>query len=206
MNKQYTFVCILLTCLCLSSCQSHESVPAYFNIEATEQLLNKERELHPYPNIGDGDIFDFANINGAPLSEKNHDVKEIIKMYSTTWSIDELHYPIVIDIEQNEIYVEPNIGLYGIEFETDRIKVNDIHKVHELFEKYNVLDWQNYYSNVKDYHSYEDGAYWKLVVQYADGTIEIFRGSGTDFDEIIPHNYYDFMNQLGEYVSRHLND
>lgn len=167
-------------------------------------MLNQEKEIRPYPNIGDEDIFDFAFINGAPKAEESHEVDDIIKMYATTWSIDELHHPIAIDIENNEIYVEPSVRLHGVEFETDRKKVDNTDKVLELFEQYDVLHWQNYYSNVKDFHSYEDGASWRVVVQYEDGTIEIFRGEGTRFEEIIPDHYTNFMNELWEYVNGHI--
>lgn len=204
MRKMCVTAIITIACLFLASCQFSNTVESYINIDATEKLLNKEKEVRKYPDVGDEDIFDFAFINGASETEESHEVDEIIKMYASTWSIDELHHPIAIDIENNEIYVEPNISLHGVEFETDRKKVDDTDKVLDLFEQYDVLHWQNYYSNVKDYHSYEDGASWRLVVQYEDGTIEIFRGEGTSFAGITPDHYTDFMNELGKYVNEHL--
>lgn len=195
-------------CLLLWGCQSSASIESLINKEATEKLLTEmeERELPPYPDVGDEDIFDFAFINGAPKTEESHEVEEIIKMYATTWTIDELHHPIAIDIANNEIYVEPDVKLFGVEFETERKKVDDIDKVLELLDKYDVLNWQNYYSNVKDYHSYEDGASWSLMVQYEDGTTEEFYGKGTFFREIIPDHYEDFMKELGNYVAGHFGE
>lgn len=196
---------LICICLFLIGCQSNSTVDSYINIEATEAFLNKEKEVRTYPNIGDDDIFDFAFIKGAPKAEESHDVNEIIKMYSTTWTIEEPHYPLVIDIENSQIYEEADVGgPHGVRFEESRKKVNDIEIVLGLFEKYNVLSWQNYYSNVKDYHSYEDGASWRVLVQYEDGTIETFRGEGKSFEGILPDNYNDFMNELDAYVTGHL--
>lgn len=204
MKNLYIVALSIVICLFLVGCQIDETVKSYINVEATEKLLNQKKEPVPYPNIEGENIFDFAFINGAPKTEGNHKVNDIIKMYASTWSIDELHHPIAIDIANNEIYVEPSVKLYGVEFETERKKVDDTAKVLELFEQYDVLHWQNYYSNVKDYHSYEDGSSWKLVVQYEDGTIESFRGEGTSFEEIIPDHYTDFMDKLWKYVNGHL--
>lgn len=198
MNK--SSLLLLIGCLFLAGCQSNDQGASYINIEATEHFLNQEKEERNYPDIGDEDIFDFAYIKGAPEAEDDHKVDDIIKMYATTWSIDELHDPIVIDIENSEIYVEPSLDYLGVQFETERKKVDDIADVVALFDTYDVLDWQHDYSNVKDYHSYEDGASWSLGVQYSDGTVDKFRGEGTSFNEIIPDNYHDFMDALGAYV------
>lgn len=206
MRKLYVIVFIIVAYVFLAGCQFGDTVESYINVEATEELLNKEKEVRQYPDVGDEDIFDFAFVNGAPETEESHEVNDIIKMYATTWSIDELHHPIAIDIKNHEIYIEPEVKLFGVEFEIGRKKVDDIEIVLELFDKYEVLSWQNYYSNVKDHHSYEDGSSWKLLVQYEDGTIETFRGSGTRFSDIIPENYTDFMNELADYVAGHLDE
>jgi len=195
---------MLIGIMFLVGCQSSDQTASYINIEATEKFLNQEKEESHYPDIEDEDIFDFSYIKVAPEAEKDHKVDDIIKMYATTWSIDELNDPIVIDIENSEIYAEPSVDHLGVQFETERKKVDDIDDVVALFDTYDVLDWQHYYSNVKDHHSYEDGASWSLVVQYSDGTVDKFRGEGTSFKEIIPDNYYDFMDALGVYVVDHI--
>jgi len=207
-KRIYALSIMALASLFLWGCQSSASIDSLINKEATEKWLTKmeEGELPPYPDVGDEDIFDFAFINGAPKTEESHEIDEIIKMYTTSWTIDELHHPIAIDIANNEIYVEPDVRLFGVEFETERKEVDDTDKVLELFATYDVLNWQNYYSNVKDYHSYEDGASWSLMVQYEDGTTEKFYGNGTLFREIIPDHYDDFMKELGSYVTGHLGE
>src|SRR5699024_1675459 len=134
----------------------------------------------------------------------DHTVDAMIEMYASRSSIDEFCDSIVIGIEYSESYGEPSVDHLGVQFETERKKVDDIDDVVALFDTYDVLDWQHYYSNVKDHHSYEDGASWSLVVQYSDGTVDKFRGEGTSFKEIIPDNYYDFMDALGVYVVDHI--
>lgn len=202
--KRLNILAFIVVALLLAGCQSEDTVASYINVAATEKLLNKKNEDSELPNTGDIDIFDFAYINQAPRTEESHEVADIIKMYATTWSIDEHHYPIAIDIQNKEIYVESSVRRYGIEFETDRIKADDMDQVLQLFETYDVLNWQNYYSDVKDYHSYEDGASWSLTVQYDDGTIEKFRGEGMSFSDIVPDNYPDFMKELETYVNGYL--
>lgn len=204
MKRLYVLGIITVACILLASCQADDTVDSYIDVEATEKMLEKEKEEAQYPNVGDADIFDFAYIKGAPEADGNYDVDDIIKMYASTGSFDDPQPPIAIDIENNEIYVEPDIGRYGVDLEKKRKQVDDTDKVLELFERYDVLDWQNYYSDVKDYHSYEDGSSWSLVVQYEDGTIEEFRGEGTT--NITPDNYSDFMNELKDYVAEHLDD
>lgn len=204
MKKLYVLVMITVACIVLASCESDDQVTTYINIEATEKMLNMEKEEPQYSDVGDADIFDFAYIKGAPKAEDDYDVDDIIKMYASTGSFDDPQPPIAIDIENNEIYVEPNIGRYGVDREKERKQVNDTDRVLELFEQYDVLEWQNYYSDVKDYHSYEDGGSWSLVVQYEDGTIEEFRGEGTT--DITPDNYSDFMSDLKSYVAEHIDD
>src|SRR5690625_8006470 len=96
---------MVLASLFLWGCQSSASFGSLINKEATEKWLNKmeEGELPPYPDVGDEDIFDFAFINGAPETEESQEIDEIIKMYTTEWTIDELHPPIANDIGHNEI-------------------------------------------------------------------------------------------------------
>src|SRR5699024_12494225 len=90
-------------------CQSSDQTASYINIEATEKFLNQQKEERHYPDIEDEDIFDFSSIKVAPEAEKDHKVDDIIKMYATTWSIDELNDPIGVDIESNELDVKPSV-------------------------------------------------------------------------------------------------
>src|SRR5690625_3584638 len=149
-------------------------------------------------------MFDIDYIKRETKAEDYYDVDDIIKMYASKGSFDDPKPPIAIDIENNEIYVEPNIGRYGVDREKERKQVNDTDRDLELFERYDVLEWQNYYSDVKDYHSYEDGGSWSLVGQYEDGTIEEFRGEGTT--DITPDNYSDLKSDLKRYVAEHIDD
>lgn len=206
MKRINVIVMIIGVSFLLVSCRLNDAVESYINVKETEKMLNKDKRHIQYPNVGDEDTMDFAFINGAPKTEVNHEVDDIIKMYATRSTFDELKTPIAIDIEKNEIYIEPNIHSFGVVFGERRKEVNDTYKVIDLFEKHNVLSWNHYYANVKDYHSYEDGVSWRILVQYADGTIETFRGQGTQFNEITPENYNDFMNELENYVDGHLKE
>src|SRR5690625_3067033 len=175
MKRLYVLVMTTVACIVLASCESDDQVTTYINIVATEKMLNMDKEEPQYSDVGDADIFDFAYMKGAPKAEDDYDVDDIIKMYASTGSFDDPQPPIAIDIEDNEIYVEPNIGRYGVDREKERKQVNDTDRVLELFEQYDVLGWQNYYSDVKDYHSSDDGGSWSLVVQSEDGRIAEFR-------------------------------
>lgn len=188
----------------LVGCQSDDRVASYINVEATERFLDNEKEEQIYPDVGDEDIFDFAFIKGAPEAKSNHEVDDIIKMYAGVSSFDEPHDPIAIDIEKSEIYQEPSIRSLGVDIGDEHRKVDDIDELVELFDTYDVLNWQHYYSDVKDYHSYEDGISWSILIQYSDGSIDEFRGEGMSFKDIIPENYDDFMGALEEYVVKHV--
>src|SRR5690625_5606660 len=115
MKRLYVLVMTTVACIVLASCESDDQVTTYINIVATEKMLNMDKEDPQYSDVGDADIFDFAYIKGAPKAKDDYDVDDIIKMYASTGSFDDPQPPIAIDIENNEIYVEPNIGRYGVD-------------------------------------------------------------------------------------------
>src|SRR5699024_12675160 len=111
---------ITVVCIVIESYDLYNQITNYINIEDTEKMLNMEKEEPQYSDVGDADIFDFAYIKGAPKAEDDYDVDDIIKMYASTGSFDDPQPPIAIDIENNEIYVEPNICRYGVDREKER--------------------------------------------------------------------------------------
>ena len=166
------------------------------------QLENKDSQLLP-PQETALDIFDFSFIRSAPVTEKSQPVENVIKVYHGEWSMERAP-AVAIDVENKEIYIEPRMANRGVRAHGGTKVIEDAEKVIQILEKYDIQNWQHYYSNVKDTTSYEDGASWSLWLQYDDGSVEIFRGEGTFWKDITPDNYQSFVNELTEFVEERI--
>ena len=147
------------------------------------------------------DIYDFSFIKLAPNSKKKQDVDDLIKIYFIE-NDSSLDTGFAVDIENELVYIDPRVGSRGIRrTNDDPDEINNAEDFIDLVEKYEVQNWKKRYA---DHLDVEDGYGWKLILQYAYGTIETHSGSGIDMEKITPSNFYSFTKDLALAVKQGL--
>lgn len=174
--------------LLLLGCQSEK------NNNEQPKIAEKEQE-----NKNEVDIFDFHHIDKAPETTEKHSLNDVIKVYFDEFTFDDPDGGIAIDIEHNEIYLQPIISVSGLRPRKGIEAIQDADEVIDILKKYDVQAWKLDYT-FEDPETYEDGYSWNLWLQYADGSVQKFGGSGTDVDKLTPENFNGFGKELHEFV------
>lgn len=147
------------------------------------------------------DIYDFSFIELALHSKKKQDVDDLIKIYFIE-NDSSLDTGFGVDIENKLVYIDPRVGSRGIRRSSDDPdEINNVEDFINLVEKYEVQNWKKRYA---DHLDVEDGYGWKLILQYADGSIQTYSGSGIDMEKITPSNFNSFKKDLAETVEKGL--
>ncbi len=72
-------------------------------------------------------------------------------------------------------------------------------------EKHDVKSWKGDYT-FENPDSYQDGYGWDLWLQYEDGSVEKFKGSGTDIDKLTPEQFDDFVKDVYRFAEEKIGD
>lgn len=135
---------------------------------------------------------------GSYNHSKEKSMDKVIKIHFSEWTIDERPYSTAIDIENNEVYVDPIMSRRGLRAHKI-VKIENASEVIDLLKIYDVQSWRNNYT-FEDPRSYEDGYSWGLWLQFEDGMEENYAGEGTDIEKITPKNLRAFVKELTEFV------
>jgi len=161
---------VFFTCLALFACnQGHD-----------EDILDDEQVKY--------DIYDFYFINRAPVETEKHPLDELIKIYYSTKAV-------AIDVGNNELLEKPRFATNGVAIFEDPLPFDDKEGLIEILEKYQVQEWKEDYTT-EDPDSYQDGYGWMMLLQFEDGTIERYKGSGSYKEDVVPENFDDFANDM----------
>lgn len=154
------------------------------------------------PNMANKVSYDFYTFLQSPEATEKQDVSKIIKLVVTKneGAQDET---IVLDLDNEEIHIDPWMSSYGINSEEETQSFDDKEEVLHILETYKVQDWKDDYTT-EDSASYEDGVGWNVWLQYEDGTVQSHKGSGSGLEQITPEGFDDFFNELDEFVNKHL--
>lgn len=143
---------------------------------------------------GNIDIFDFSFINRAPKATEKHNLDEVIKFYFNTNL--PLSTVIAIEVGNNEIYKEPRYSALGVDTFEEPIVFDDKATLVNILGKYNIQDWKEDYTT-EDPATFDDGAGWKLLLQFEDGSTEAHGGEGTT-DKIFPKEFDAFVEEIDQ--------
>ncbi|MCR6111560.1 hypothetical protein HXA35_14525 [Bacillus sp. A301a_S52] len=199
MKKILFFLLAFAVCIFIVGCQDTENSKERIESEETNESKETE-ELE----VAKEKLFDIYYIFEAPKATEQHDLSEVIKVVFNS-NINDIDMPIAINIQENEIYINPRISSRGVRVRNGAKRINDIEKVIEIFEKYNIQEWKEDYS-VEDPSDYEDGASWSLLLQYQDGSLRKYSGAGSESKGITPDNFDDFAKELNDFVNERLDD
>lgn len=198
MRKLLTYFLITVPYLFLFGCQQSVSD----RIDETIYRVNIDQESKDTTRIQKNNqynIFDFKHIDKAPETTNIHSLKEVIKIYFSRWTFDD-SYTVGVDIENNKIYVNPIINPSGLHARNGIVQIKNADRVLDILEEYEVQRWK---STFNDPNMYTDGSSWKLWLQYENGLVKKYRGSGME-DENTPDNFDDFSNDLTQFVEEGL--
>ncbi|SDZ53196.1 hypothetical protein SAMN05421736_11612 [Evansella caseinilytica] len=151
------------------------------------------------------DIFDFKHIKKAPEATEKQPISKVIKVFFDEWTFDDPYEAIAIDIENNEIYVNPIISARGLRAQDGIVQISNTEKIIDILNKHNVQEWKRNYT-FEDPETYQDGYSWSLLLQFEDGTVEKHWGDGTNKKKLTPDNFDDFAKELNEFVKERLED
>ncbi|GAA0306467.1 hypothetical protein GGQ92_001805 [Gracilibacillus halotolerans] len=200
MKKSFLiYLLIFSSCFLLLSCeQGNENEPN--NNKEENDDIEQEGEGE---TMSQEDALQFENIGKAPESDTKKPISEVAKVIFTESSLDTAYEPIAIDLENNEIYINPTISIHRFSSYEDTVQFDHAQKVKELLEKYDVQNWERDYT-FEDPETYEDGYSWRLWLQFEDGTVEKHKGAGTSKKEITPENFEEFSKELRQLVNASL--
>lgn len=148
-------------------------------------------------NMSEDLFYDFYLFLKSPRATEKHDLSEVIKIVYTD-SNSSTGNTIALDLEKNHILKDPWMSSHGINSMGEYKQIDDMEKVIDILEKYNVQEWKEDYS-FEDPSTYEDGYGWNLYLQFQDGTVERHKGSGTLKKNIIPEQFSEFFNELNKF-------
>lgn len=167
-----------------------------------EESTVKKEDLKGESTLKEENLYDIYFLFKAPKATEKQDLSKIIKIVFS-YSDGSTGNTIALNVEEDGIYIKPSVQSIGVRATKGIKKIDDMEKVVEIFDKYNVQDWKEDYS-VEDPSSYEDGIGWNLWFQYKDGTVQSSRGSGTGLESITPEEFDDFFNELSDFVDERL--
>src|SRR5699024_1743913 len=183
MKKMIFFFLFLGICILISGCGEKKGL---------EELIMNEEEL-----------FDIYYIKEAPITNEKHSITEVIKVVFSM-SDSSTGDTLAIDIEENEVYIDPWMSSLGVNTVEGTKKVEDAEKVLDVLKKYNVQEWKKDYTR-KNSSTYEDGFGWSLKLQFKNGMVEEHSGSGSE-DEVTPENFEEFYEELSQFVDERLDE
>lgn len=188
MRRKFVFYTIIL-CLVMVGCTTNNAEKIKEDTEVTNEGNNE----------GDGDktmdgidIYDFYFINKAPLANEKHSFDQLIKVYFS-------YKGIAVDVKNKELYEKPRFSTNGVTTFEDPIKFEDKEGLVDILEKYDVQQWKENYTT-EDPDSYQDGFGWQLMLQFEDGTVEKYRGSGSFKEDVIPDNFEQFSDEIEAFI------
>ncbi len=163
---------------------------------------NSTKENLGGSNMSDKVSYDFYTFLQSPQATEKQDFSKVIKLVVTQneGSQDET---LVLDLENEEILIDPWMSSHGINSQGETQSVDDMREVLNIIERYNVQDWKDNYST-ENPTSYEDGVGWNVWYQYEDGTVQSHKGSGSGLEKITPEGFDDFFNALETFVNERL--
>ncbi len=187
MKQNYYLFSIIILCLILVGCKDT-------NDEAIHEQPDTKKE-----EVADGrDIFDFYYINRAPEATEKHPLNELIKIYFSTKSV-------AIDVENQELIEKPRFATNGVATFEDPLPFTDKEGLLEILEKYNVQEWKEDYTT-EDPDTYDDGYGWMMLLQFEDGTIERYKGAGTEEETVFPENFDEFAEEMETFKDDHIKE
>ncbi len=148
------------------------------------------------------DIFDFKHLTKAPKATEAHAVDEVIKVFFQKQSFDQPNDGIAIDLNTNELYLRPIIGIRGLRADAGIIQIKQAADVRDVLETYDVLSWDTSYMNQSG-EPQEDGSSWELILQFVDGTVMIHQGNE---DGGTPKGFDRFVSELATFVTKKKNE
>ena len=195
MGRKVAFLILILSLLIvlITACKGKEEAD---NSNNNVQYENNNGENVEDDQMDDIDIYDFYYINKAPRAVEKHSLDNLIKIYFSAKNI-------AVDIEEHEIYMDALYSRNGIDTFEDTIELNDKEGLINILEKYDIQKWKDDYTT-EDPDSYEDGYGWLLLLQFEDGTVEKYRGTGPLKDEVIPDNFDAFGNELEDFINEQI--
>ncbi|MEI3612452.1 hypothetical protein [Pseudogracilibacillus sp. SO30301A] len=204
MKQLRNYFLIFYACLFLLGCQTFKDQEE--NETTNTGNLNGQNENEKAKeNVSEIDIFDFENFGRTPEATEKHSIDEVIKIYFSEWTFDDPFEPIAINIETDEIYVNPSLSFVRFSTYDEVVKINQTEQVLEILETYDVQSWKTDYT-FEDPDSYEDGYSWRLWLQFADGTVEKYSGEGTNVEKLTPDNFQEFAKELRSFVEEKLKE
>jgi len=162
--------------------------------EQNNQVISNENTEHD----GEVDIFDFYFINRAPIATEKHPLDELIKIYLSSKGV-------AIDVKNNELYEKPRFSTNGVATFEDPLQFHDKEGLLEILETYHVQEWKEDYTT-EDPGTYQDGFGWLMILQFEDGTVEKYRGSGPFKEDVVPENFDEFANDIAEFKNEIINE
>src|SRR5690625_1645094 len=199
MKGLLSYFSIFIICFLLLGCQTST------NQDRDETTITENNNEGEDNNMNEVDIFQFENIDKAPEATEKPPVNEVIKIFFSEWTFDAPYEPIAINIESNEVYVNPSLSLHRISTYDDTVSISDAEEILEILERHEVQSWERDYT-FEDPDSYQDGYSWRLWLQFEDGTVEKHSGEGTDVEKLTPNNFREFVNELESFVEEKLQD
>ncbi|WP_106496546.1 hypothetical protein [Lentibacillus sp. Marseille-P4043] len=203
MKRIFYFLVIFTVCLTVIGCQT--STKKNGDDDADSQKIKDEvNDGNRGKDMNGIDIYEFAFIGKAPEAKEKHSLRKVIKVYFSDGSISEMN-EVAIDVASKEIYKNPSMRNRGLRFNNGTIKFYEAEQVMEILEKHEVQKWKRNYT-FEDPTSYQDGYSCSLWLQYEDGTVQKYRGEGTDKDDITPDNFDEFAADLSNFVDERLGE
>lgn len=195
MKQVHLGIYILILCLFLVGCNDTNAVDSIN--EKNDDGISKEKKSET-KQLDRMDIYDFYYINRAPAATIIHPLDELIKIYFSTKSV-------AIDVGNNELYEKPRFATNGVTIFEEPLLFNDKEGLIEILDKYRVQEWKEDYTT-EEPTTYEDGYGWMMLLQFEDGTVERYQGSGPYKEEVIPNNFDDFANEVEVFKKEKVKD
>lgn len=195
MIKKYYFLFVVILSLFLYGCKEN-IIDKSINEENTNYKIDNNESRDE--EVGEIDVYDFYFINKAPISTEKHPLDELIKIYFSTKSV-------AVDLKNNELYEKPRYSTNGITTFEETLEFYDQEGLIRILKEYNVQKWKEDYTT-EDSDTYDDGYGWLLLMQFEDGTVEKYKGSGPLKMDIIPENFDDFALELEEFIDKKINE
>lgn len=154
------------------------------------------------PKKTDEKLYDIYYLKEAPKASGNHELSKVIKIVVVKHE-DSQEQTIAIDVGNSSIFFDPSNSSLGIRASNGKKEITDVNEAVHLLEKYNVQDWKEDYT-IEDPKSYTDGVSWNVWIQYTDGSVQRFGGSGSGLEKITPEGFENFFHELNAFVEERL--
>jgi len=199
MKRSFHYLLTFIVCLLLFGCgQDFNKDEANDESDGLLGEVQKDDEGRE-AELKEEKLFDFKFLNSAPETTGDNPIDDVIKIYFHETSYDDPYEAVAIDIESKEVYAKPSLSIRGV---TGDFIVHSEHadEVYDILEKYKVSKWDTEYI-VGDPDAYEDGYSWKLMMQFKDGTVKIYKGNN---EVTKPDKFGEFTRELHEFAESEL--